>query len=206
MDIKGQIPLVSPVSLARINLMAVVLTLSLFAFYPPVRTSTLASSPSASVTVTVNATDYKFTPRILNITTGTTVVWVNRGPAAHTSTENSTPPTWSSGNLDPGQNYSFRFTTPRVYSYYCGYHGGAPYYMTGSVNVTGQPINTNPNGNRTPQIPIYVIALGGAGALVAAILVLVRHKRISNETLETTPSQKTVNESYRSRSTVSSVD
>jgi len=118
--------LVSTMNLSKIVLMALVLSLTLLASSPNLRVSTLQASASASETITVNATDYKFTPRNLNITTGTTVIWVNRGQAAHTSTESSAPPVWSSGNLDPGQNYSFIFTQPGDYSYYCGYHGGAP--------------------------------------------------------------------------------
>ncbi len=171
----------SNVNFSRIVLAVMVLSFSIPAWSPHVTTSTLPASTSAGVTITVNATDYKFTPRVLNITTGTTVIWVNRGHAAHTSTESSTPPVWSSGNLDPGQNYSFTFTQPGVYSYYCGYHVGAPYYMSGTLYVTGQPIKLNPPSNEAPLLAFYLIPLGGAGVAVALALLWIRRRRISME-------------------------
>jgi plastocyanin len=167
-------------------LAALLLSCTLLAPSLHLRPSTFQDSAPASETVTVNATDYKFTPRNLNITTGTIVIWINRGLAAHTSTESSTPPVWSSGNLDPGQNYSFLFTQPRVYSYYCGYHVGAPYYMTGTINVTGQPINTNSPGGEPTILPFYSIPLGTAGAAVVLALFWIRRRRTARVQLAAT--------------------
>lgn len=65
-----------------------------------------------------------------------TVVWVNddNGPetgAAHTVTSVSGNGTLSSGYIAENANYTFTFTAPGTYDYYCTYHS----WMTGTVIV-----------------------------------------------------------------------
>jgi plastocyanin len=58
-----------------------------------------------------------------------TVTWTNRDASPHTASSMSGA--FNSGNLNPGQSYTFTFTAPGTYVYYCAYHG----YMHGTVIV-----------------------------------------------------------------------
>jgi plastocyanin len=60
--------------------------------------------------------------------TGDTVNWTTCATVAHTSTSNSG--LWDSGNLNPGQSFSFQFTTPGTFPYFCRLHG-----HTGTITV-----------------------------------------------------------------------
>jgi plastocyanin len=62
-----------------------------------------------------------------------TVEWINNDTdTPHTVTSNSgDPASFNSGNLNPGQTYTFTFTVAGTYEYYCEYHS----WMTGEVVV-----------------------------------------------------------------------
>jgi plastocyanin len=58
-----------------------------------------------------------------------TVTWVNDDTAPHTVTANDAG--FDSGNVGPGESFTFTFTAPGTYQYYCAYHP----WMTGTVVV-----------------------------------------------------------------------
>ncbi|TLX94538.1 MAG: hypothetical protein E6K96_08335 [Thaumarchaeota archaeon] len=58
-----------------------------------------------------------------------TVTWTNNDTSPHTASSMSGA--FNSGNLNPGQSYTFTFTAPGTYVYYCAYHG----FMHGMVIV-----------------------------------------------------------------------
>lgn len=60
-----------------------------------------------------------------------TVEWTNNDSAPHTVTANGG--SFYSGNLAPGQSFTYVFLTPGVYEYHCTYHP----WMTGKVTVKG---------------------------------------------------------------------
>jgi plastocyanin len=63
-----------------------------------------------------------------------TVTWSNDDSAPHTVTSNSVPSgasSFDSGNMNPGQSFTFTFTVPGTYEYHCSYHS----WMTGTVTV-----------------------------------------------------------------------
>jgi plastocyanin len=60
-----------------------------------------------------------------------TVTWTNDDTVAHTVTSVSGNGTVSSGNLAVGATYTFTFSSPGTYDYYCEYHA----WMTGTVIV-----------------------------------------------------------------------
>lgn len=95
----------------------------------------VAESPapliSSSRQATVSIDDFKFTPRELSVSVGDTVTWVNRDDVPHTATSKDDPPTFDSKALDTDDKYSFTFTKPGTYSYYCKVHT----HMTGSIIV-----------------------------------------------------------------------
>ena len=71
-----------------------------------------------------------FEPRELTVKAGETVSWINRDPFPHNVS--SAAGDLRSGDLDPDQQWSFRPTAPKTYSYACTLHPG----MTGRLIVT----------------------------------------------------------------------
>jgi plastocyanin len=83
-------------------------------------------------TVVVEMKDNAFSPQIIAITAGDTIVWKNVGANNHTSKGiRNGPLVWNSGNVAPGQTYSRTFTAVGRFGYSCGIHAG----MTGEVIV-----------------------------------------------------------------------
>lgn len=85
------------------------------------------SAPAAPETVNIDMQDSRFVPQTAQVTPGATVRWVNRGDLPHTATADDG--TFDSGNIAPGQAYSW--TVPAdaepgtaVY-YHCSLHGQA---------------------------------------------------------------------------------
>jgi plastocyanin len=64
-----------------------------------------------------------------------TVTWTNNDSAHHTVTSVSGNGTISSGDMAPGATFTYTFTTPGTYQYYCVYHS----WMTGTITVVKGP-------------------------------------------------------------------
>jgi plastocyanin len=75
-------------------------------------------SPGAKVSIE----NFMFVPEVLTVTAGTTVTWVNTDDVPHTASSTSKPSVFDSKGLDTDQKYSFQFTTPGTYEYYCKVH------------------------------------------------------------------------------------
>jgi plastocyanin len=65
--------------------------------------------------------------------------------APHTVTVSSGPEKFGSPNLQKGDSFSYKFTKPGTYDYYCAVHPD----MKGSVTVTGGA--TTPPSSSTPS-------------------------------------------------------
>jgi plastocyanin len=76
----------------------------------------------------VDAKDYWFEPTYRTVPVGTTVTWVNGDDESHTVTNDL-------GLFDeeiwPGDTWSYTFTEPGVYFYYCQPHD----WMIGEITV-----------------------------------------------------------------------
>ncbi|MEN6442387.1 MAG: hypothetical protein WC391_06315 [Methanoregula sp.] len=84
-------------------------------------------------TVYVRIRDNHFDPELLNIKTGTTVIWKNEDPVTHTVTHlapNYEKQLFDSGTLQTNQTFSYTFTAPGKYNYGDASHGGATYVIT----------------------------------------------------------------------------
>ena len=92
-----------------------------------------ADAPAAP-TARVVIQNMSFSPGTLTVAAGTTVTWVNRDGDAH-SVESRGKGFTSSPLLNTGQKYSYTFTTPGTYEYYCAVHAS----MTGKIVVTEAP-------------------------------------------------------------------
>jgi plastocyanin len=78
---------------------------------------------------------YSFHPASLTVGRGTTVAWTNMDFVAHTvtsGTEQNPTNLFDSHELSNMQSFSYTFTTPGVYQYFCDIHPG----MVGTITVT----------------------------------------------------------------------
>jgi plastocyanin len=75
--------------------------------------------------------NFRFSPRELTVTAGTTVTWVNNDDVPHTATSTAKPKVFDSRTLDTDAKFSHVFTTPGTYDYFCAVHPN----MTGRIIV-----------------------------------------------------------------------
>jgi plastocyanin len=87
-----------------------------------------ARAEGAPTAVTID--NFFFTPATLTVKAGTTVTWTNKDDIPHGigATNNAFP---KSKALDTDDSYSFTFTTPGTYQYFCYLHPK----MVGSIVV-----------------------------------------------------------------------
>jgi plastocyanin len=84
-----------------------------------------ATQPAATAQVAMK--DISFQPKQITVAVGTTVVWTNEDPTSHTvtsGTRGNPSGLFDSGDVAPGQTFSFTFNEPGTYDYYCKIHGG----------------------------------------------------------------------------------
>lgn len=83
-----------------------------------------AKSPQAvsvkAVSATVQIKMFAFTPKILTVTAGSTVTWTNVDDEPHTVT--AVGGTFHSPALDTNDKFSFTFSKPGEYAYFCRLH------------------------------------------------------------------------------------
>lgn len=80
-----------------------------------------------------------YSPEKINIKTGDTVTWANKDSEPHTVTsgEPGKPDGYfDSGLYKPNESWSFTFTEPGIFNYYCTIHP----WMAGKVSVTGNAV------------------------------------------------------------------
>ena len=85
--------------------------------------------PTPSTANQVMVENFSFQPGTLTVKAGTTVTWVNHDDEPHTVNENNK--TFKSGTLDTDAKFSYKFTSPGTYSYFCSLHPR----MTGQIIV-----------------------------------------------------------------------
>ena len=87
-------------------------------------------TPPPPAAKSVMIMNYAFTPSTLTVPAGTKVTWSNMDSVPHTVTSSGSGPL-SSPNIAPGTTWSYTFTTPGTYHYYCAVHPN----MTATVTV-----------------------------------------------------------------------
>ena len=88
--------------------------------------------------------NFTFGPQELKVQAGTTVTWTNEDDIPHTVVS---PNNFRSKALDSDGTYSFTFTTPGTYKYFCSLHP----HMTGTIVVEAA------TGSITPQRTSHAI-------------------------------------------------
>jgi plastocyanin len=86
-----------------------------------------ASAQAANAEVQID--QFAFAPQRVTVKAGTTVTWINDDDIPHTVASSSK--SFKSKPLDTKDKFSFTFTTPGTYEYFCSLHP----HMTGAIVV-----------------------------------------------------------------------
>ena len=89
----------------------------------------LASQGAPAADAEVEIDQYAFLPQRVTVKAGTSVTWTNDDDDSHTVASSSK--LFKSKALDTRDKFSFTFTTPGTYDYFCSLHP----YMKGVVVV-----------------------------------------------------------------------
>jgi len=79
----------------------------------------------------VKIENFTFDPPVLKVKAGTVVTWINEDDIPHTIA--SADRAFKSKALDTGDRYTFTFTAPGSYEYFCSLHP----HMTAKIIVEG---------------------------------------------------------------------
>ena len=88
-----------------------------------------AVAPAKVVKVAIQ--NFTFAPQVIVVAPGTIVTWTNADEDPHTVI--ATDKSFHSAAMDTDESYSFTFTRPGEYAYFCSLHP----HMTGKVIVKG---------------------------------------------------------------------
>jgi amicyanin len=94
-----------------------------------VAAATFAARSAPATDAGVDIDQFTFLPRRITVKAGTTVTWINEDDVPHTIVSSSK--VFKSKALDTADKFSFTFTTPGTYDYFCSVHP----HMTGAVVV-----------------------------------------------------------------------
>ena len=130
-------------------------------FACPLSTSSQAPT-SVCVTVVIGPNSVgkgssAFGANPLNVSLGTTVIWVNQDTVEHTVTADDG--SFDSETLQPGQYFAHTFNEAGDNTYYCAIHGRQS--MSGAVSVSSTPATpvTCPVCQGTPQPTFTILAI-----------------------------------------------
>lgn len=84
------------------------------------RPASFAASPAIAAPAEVKIDNFNFTPATLTVPVGTTVTWTNRDDIPHTVV--SDDKSIKSKTLDTDEKFTFTFSKPGTYSYFCSIH------------------------------------------------------------------------------------
>lgn len=104
-------------------------TLAVFVLCGASKVKPTLAGESNPTSVVVNIENFSFGSAALTIPVGTTVTWINKDDVPHTVI--STEKVFGSSVLDTEDKYSYTFTKPGTFRYFCSVHP----MMTGKVVV-----------------------------------------------------------------------
>ncbi len=84
------------------------------------RQMTFAASAASAAGTEVKIDNFSFTPTTLTVPAGTSVTWTNRDDIPHTVV--SEDKSIKSKVLDTDEKFTFTFSKPGTYSYFCSIH------------------------------------------------------------------------------------
>jgi plastocyanin len=89
----------------------------------------LATVAAQAADQEVKIDNFTFAPQRITVKAGTTVTWINEDDIPHTIA--SSTKLFKSKALDTDDKFSFTFSTPGTYDYFCSLHP----HMTGTILV-----------------------------------------------------------------------
>lgn len=92
----------------------------------------------------------------LDTSAGTIVTWINNDTIPHRLV--STTNAWDSGDLSPGESFSFTFNDVGTFTYFCGIHGAVS--ESGTINVTAGTGPTLPFPTASPSPSPFGVPAG----------------------------------------------
>jgi plastocyanin len=114
---------------ASLAMPVVIAMLLLFAGSPSVTASNSSNDQASGANGAVKIDNFVFGPQTITVPVGTTVTWTNSDDIPHTAV--STDGVFKSKVMDTDEKFSYTFTKPGTYPYYCSIHPK----MTGKVVV-----------------------------------------------------------------------
>jgi len=102
-------------------------------------TATAATPTATPALVTIK--DFAFSPSTLSVPVGGSVTFKNLDTAAHTASDAAGA--FDSGNLDTGQQWTYKFAKAGTYKIICKYHPS----MKGTIVVGGPAPTPSPAGD-----------------------------------------------------------
>jgi plastocyanin len=111
----------------------------IFRLQPALGTGAAAAAGTVLMPVGVGSNQaLNFSPDNITVIIGqnNTVTFINKDQAPHTVTADDG--SFNSGNLNPGDSWTYTFTTPGTFAYHCNYHS----WMRGIVVVLASTTST----------------------------------------------------------------
>src|SRR5215470_12202722 len=93
------------------------------------QTTHAAAAPVTAATAEIKIDNFTFIPATLKVAVGTQVTWINHDDIPHSVVTDDK--SIKSKALDTDEKFTFTFTKPGTYSYFCGLHPK----MKGSIVV-----------------------------------------------------------------------
>ena len=100
-----------------------------------------AGDASSEEPLVIRIVDDEFSPKVINVPVGSTVIWESGGSNNHNviasdgSWQAISSDYFEYGIITKGDQYEYTFEEPGVYEYYCPYHGTNNKGMVGTVIV-----------------------------------------------------------------------
>ena len=113
----------------RTTLRNALIAVALGAATAPLLAAIVLPAGAQNAPVAVGIDNFTFNPQALTVKAGTTVTWTNKDDIPHTVAAVNRQ--FKSKALDTDDAYSFTFTTPGTYAYFCSLHP----HMTGTIVV-----------------------------------------------------------------------
>ena len=107
----------------------------------------------AAARYSVQMANYAFAPASITVNEGDTITWTNQDTAPHTVTTTSGPQSLNSPYLSKGQSWSYTFSAPGTYEYYCTVHPDmrARVIVRAAAPATTAARTQNPYTARSPR-------------------------------------------------------
>lgn len=113
----------------RTTLRNALIAAALGAATAPLVATIILPAGAQNAPVAVGIDNFTFNPQTLTVKAGATVTWTNKDDIPHTVAAVNRQ--FKSKALDTDDAYSFTFTTPGTYAYFCSLHP----HMTGTIVV-----------------------------------------------------------------------